>query len=87
MAYGTPELQSATIGYSLRIDHISGLFMGLVQASPVEDENTGVIDQAASDQAFQQLLDDLGNLTDFTVSRAQKQYSSQQSVDLTPPAE
>lgn len=87
MAYGEPELQAGTIIYHMRVNHVNGFFSASIQGSAVEDMNTGTIDEAAADAAFQQLLDVLGDQTDLTVTLSQKQYVSEQPVSLTPPAE
>lgn len=84
MAYSTPELQAGTIVYSLRVDHVDGSFMAQIQGSAIENGDTGAIDEAAADDAFQQLLDALGELTDFTVTKSQKQFAMGQSATITP---
>lgn len=88
MAFGEPVLTSdGNPFYSLRItrsiDDVQ-VFFAELNASAVADTDTGSVNVPAADAAFQELLDLLGGLPNFTVSHGTKRVTTNQSATVTP---
>lgn len=84
MAYGDIQLSSGdNPSYSLRLQHDNDAFGAEIQGYARENEE-GQIDEAASDAAFQELLDLMAEFTNFTISNVQKRRTTDQTVTVTP---
>jgi hypothetical protein len=84
MAYGTSQVDSSGLFYSVRVSNADQSFIAEVQGYAVEDMDTGVADQVSADATFQQLLDVLSSVPEFTVTQSYKRTTASQPVTVTP---